>query len=246
MTTLTEPLLPPIPAGSLEPIESELRAALQARVEALLPHGRTIDVLDAGCGYRMPIPLADDLRVVGIDIEASQLRPELDEAIVGDLQTYDLGRDRFDAIVCWNVLEHVSDPTRVIAKFADALKPGGLVVLGMPHVGSVKGLVTKYTPQRFHAWVWRHLFDAGPNHDEFPTVLAWSLRPAELRRFARSNGLSVEFLAEYESWTQKKVRRKLHLQGQPFRLLARLVRALSFSTITIEATDMMIVLRKPA
>jgi 2-polyprenyl-3-methyl-5-hydroxy-6-metoxy-1,4-benzoquinol methylase len=245
MTTMTASQIPATGAGSLEPIESELRSALQACAEELLDTSRTVHVLDAGCGHRMPIPLAADLHVTGIDVVASQLRPDLDEAIVGDLQTYDLGTDRFDAVICWNVLEHVTDPLLVIRKFGAALKPGGIVILGMPHVASVKGLVTKYSPQWFHAWVWRRLLDAGPDHDEFPTVLSWSLRPAELQRFARANGLSVEFLTEYESWTQKKVRRKLHLRGRAFTWLTRLVSALSLGRVNISYTDMMIVLRRP-
>lgn len=245
MTTLTQHEVPTSLAGSLEPIEPELRAALQARASELLQQARPVDVLDAGCGHRMPIPIAEDLRVVGIDIDATQLRPDLHEAIVGDLQTHDLGVERFDAIICWNVLEHVSDPVLVVRKFVDALRPGGMVILGLPHVASVKGLVTKYTPQRFHAWVWRHLLGAGPNHDEFPTFLSWSLRPTALQRFARAEALSVEFLAEYEAWTQKKVRRQLGLQGRPFALLARLVRLLSLGKVTLEATDVMIMMRKP-
>jgi 2-polyprenyl-3-methyl-5-hydroxy-6-metoxy-1,4-benzoquinol methylase len=245
MSTITFPELQTADIGSLEPVEAGLRAALQARLDELLDHSRPLDVLDAGCGHRMPVPVADDVRVVGIDIGPAQLRPDLDEAIVGDLQTYDLGSGRFDVVISWNVLEHVADPMLVIGKFVRALRPGGVVVLGLPHVASVKGLVTKYTPQWFHAWVWRHLLGASPGHEEFPTILSRTLKPARLRRFAVENGLSVEFLAEYESWTQKRVRRKLRLHGRIFAVLARLVRIVSLGSVTIAHTDMMIVVLKP-
>lgn len=231
--------------GSLDPVEKELHAALQARLDELLTDVRPVHVLDAGCGHHMYVPIAEERHVFGIDIDPGQLRPDLDEAVVGDLQTYDLGHSRFDAVICWNVLEHVADPVRVIQKFVDALKPGGVMILAMPHVASVKGLVTKYTPQWFHDWVWEHLFGAGPGHEAFPTVLSRSLRPAALTRFARDRDLSVEFLAEYEAWPQKRIRSKLRLQGQAFAALARLVRILSMGTVTIASTDMIIVIRKP-
>jgi 2-polyprenyl-3-methyl-5-hydroxy-6-metoxy-1,4-benzoquinol methylase len=235
----------PVEIGSLEPVETDLRTALQSRLDDLVDHSRRLDVLDAGCGHRMPVPIADDIRVVGIDIDAAQLRPDLDEAIEADLQTYDLGSDRFDVVICWNVLEHVSDPMVVIARFLRALRPGGVIVLGLPHVASVKGLVTKHTPQWFHAWVWRHVLGAGPGHEEFPTILSSALKPARLRRFAVENGGSVEFLAEYESWTQKRVRRRLRLHGRAFAALARLVRIVSLGSVTIAHTDVVIVMRKP-
>jgi SAM-dependent methyltransferase len=231
--------------GSLQPVDDEIRTRLQARLEDLLPDSRPVRVLDAGCGHRRPVPIADDLHVTGIDIEAAQLRPDLDEAIVADLQTYDLGRSRFDVIVCWYVLEHIADPVKVIEKFVDALRPGGVLILAVPHVSSIKGLVTKYSPQWFHDWMWSRVFGAGTEHEAFPTVLSRSLTPRALRRLAAADGLSVEFLAQYEAWPQKRVRGKLRIKGRTFAALASLVRLLSFDTLTIAFTDMVMVVRKP-
>lgn len=224
--------------------ETEPRARLQARVSELVGARRPVRVLDAGCGHRLPIPIADELQVVGIDLDAAQLRPDLDEAIVGDLMASYLGHERFDAIVCWNVLEHVAYPAVVLARFADALAPGGVAILGLPHAASVKGLVTKFTPQPVHAWAWRHLFGAGSDHEEFETVMAWTLRPAGLRRLAASLGLTVEMLEEYESWTQRRVRRRLGLVGRRFKLLARLVRIVTLGQVVLDRTDVVVLLRR--
>lgn len=231
--------------GSLEPVDEEVRGRLQACLEELLPERRPVQVLDAGCGKRLVVPVAEDTYVVGIDIDAAQLRPDLDEALVGDLQTHDLGRDRFDAIICWYVLEHIADPVIVVRKFAEALKPGGVLVIAVPHVASVKGLVTKYTPQWFHDWMWSRVFGAGPQHEAFPTVLSRSLTPQALRRDAAAEGLSVAFLAEFEAWPQKRIRRKLRLKGRLFAALASFVRLASFGKATIAVTDMVMVLHKP-
>lgn len=245
MATTVAPHIPLDVLGSLDPVEDDVRDRLQSRLDTLLADVRPVHVLDAGCGHRLAVPIADDVYVVGIDIEKSQLRPELDEALVGDLQTYDLGRDRFEAIICWYVLEHIADPALVIRKFVDALTPGGVLILAVPHVNSVKGLVTKYSPQWFHDWMWEHVFGAGPEHDAFPTVLARSLTPKALRRQAEGLGLSIEFLAEYEAWPQKRIRRKLRLKGRAFAALASIIRILSLGTVTIAFTDMIMVIRKP-
>jgi hypothetical protein len=89
------------------------------------------------------------------------------------------------------------------------------------------------------------LLGAGPSHEAFPTVLSSSLRPRRLQRFARETGLLVEFMAEYEAWPQKRIRRKLRLGGPAFAALCQLVRILSFGRVTIAATDAIVVLRKP-
>jgi SAM-dependent methyltransferase len=245
MSTTTLDHAPLDRVGSLAPVDDEVRGRLQACLDELLRDVRPVRVLDAGCGRRLVVPVADAIHVVGIDIDAEQLRPDLDEALVGDLQTYDLGRDRFDAIICWYVLEHIADPVRVIEKFVDALTPGGVLVLAVPHVSSVKGLVTKYTPQWFHDWMWSRVFGAGPRHEAFPTVLSRSLTPRALRRQAGASGLAVEFLAEFEAWPQKRIRRKLRLRGRLFGALATVVRWASLGTITVAFTDMVMVMRKP-
>ncbi|MGH3630671.1 MAG: class I SAM-dependent methyltransferase [Sciscionella sp.] len=225
-------------------VETGPRARLQARVSELVGARHPVRVLDAGCGHRLPIPIADDLHVVGIDLDATQLRSGLDEAIVGDLVASYLGHERFDAIVCWNVLEHVAYPPIVLARFADALAPGGVAILGLPHAASVKGLVTKFTPQPVHAWAWRRLFGGGSDHEEFETVMAWTLRPAGLRRLAASLGLTVEMLEEYESWTQRRIRGRLGLTGRRFRVLSWLVRTATLGQVVLDRTDLVALLRR--
>lgn len=232
--------------GSLEPVDEAVRERLQACLAQLLTEARPVRVLDAGCGKRLVVPIADDTYVVGIDIDAAQLRSDLDEALVGDLQTYDLGLGCFDVIICWYVLEHIADPALVVGKLIDALGPGGALVLAVPHVSSVKGLITKYTPQWFHDWMWSRVFGAGPGHEAFPTVLARSLTPAALRRQALTAGLTVAFMAEFEAWPQKRIRRKLRITGRAFKILAACVRLASLGKVTVAVTDMVMVMHKPA
>ena len=67
---------------------------------------REVTVLEAGCGSLTYLNFGSRSRVIGIDISREQLdRNEvLDERILGDLETYSLAEDAYDAIVCWYVL----------------------------------------------------------------------------------------------------------------------------------------------
>lgn len=232
-------------AKALKPA-SEVLDGLQSRLDDLLRHAKPVRILDAGCGRNRTVLIADDRYVVGIDIEPGLLdrNPGLDEAIVGDLNTCDLPSADFDAVVCWNVLEHLQAPEHALTSFVSALKPGGVLVLALPHVRGVKGLVTKYTPNWFHGFVWRRLLSAEPDHEHFPTVMAPAIAPRQLVAFAQSHGLSVEYFVEYEGWTQKKLRNRIRLRGKAFELVKLMIRVLSFGTVTADVTDLIVVMSK--
>jgi SAM-dependent methyltransferase len=162
-----------------------------------------IRILDAGCGrdaHELELELAGARHVVGIDISAAALaeNPDLDERIVGDLETYPLPPDTFDLAVCWDVLEHLRRPDLALDNLTRSLKPGGRLVLGLPNVLTPKALATKFTPHRFHVLVYRRVFDfpnAGrPGYGPFPTYLRWCLRPDAIAAYAARRGLLVDEL----------------------------------------------------
>jgi SAM-dependent methyltransferase len=228
--------------------EPEVFAALQARLDMLLADSPSARILNAGCGNGgRYVPVFENPVVVGIDVEPGT-SDDVDERLVGDVETYDFGDREFDAVYCWDVLEHVPDPNRALRNLVSTLRPGGVLIVALPHAGSVKGVITRLTPHGFHAWLWRRVLNpkevsAGPT--PFPTVLSHDVKPEAVRSFARANELTVEFYAEYESWTQKKMRMLLRVRGRLFRALGALVRALSLGRVTATATDLVIVLRKP-
>ena len=163
-------------------------------------------LLDAGCGrYVKPLELADDCHVVGIDISQAALEanPDLDERIVGDLETYPLPEASFDLAVCWDVLEHLRRPELALENIIRSLKPGGRLIIGLPNLLTPKALATKFTPHRFHVLVYRRLFhfpNAGlADHGPFPTHLRWSLRPSALEAWAARRGLAIDELTRYRS-----------------------------------------------
>jgi 2-polyprenyl-3-methyl-5-hydroxy-6-metoxy-1,4-benzoquinol methylase len=236
-------------AGGARPLPADERtvfAELQSCIDRLLPRGPALQILDAGCGQRRPVRLPRRRHVTGIDLDERQLtrNRDIDEAIVADLQTCRPGEMRFDAVICWNVLEHLKDPGRALENLTCALKPGGLMILAVPHAASVKGVLTKHTPFWFHRWSWRHLLHAEADFEPFPTVMSQAIRPERLCAFAAESQLTVELLREYEAWEQKLLRSRFRLTGRTFAAVKALVRALSFTCLTAAATDVIVVMRK--
>lgn len=99
-------------------------------------------VLDIGCaaGDMARILQAQGNTVVGVEIdpEAADLaRAACERVIVADLDTLELdqiGGELFDVILAGDVLEHLKDPTAVLARLRQALAADGYVVATIPNV----------------------------------------------------------------------------------------------------------------
>ena len=59
----------------------------------------------------------------------------------------------FDAILCTEVIEHVTDPIKVLAEFARLLRPGGTLILTAPFVS-----FTHFAPHHYHTGFSRYFY----------------------------------------------------------------------------------------
>ncbi len=182
----------------------EAMRRLQACVDDAFAGKTALKVLEAGCGSCAHVRFGPAAYVVGIDVSARQLarNTHLSESVLGDVQHYNgWGESTFDAVVCWTVLEHLPSPELALARFVKVTRKGGLIILALPNVLSLKGLITKFTPLGFHVWAYRHVFDhrdAGlDDRGPFKTFLPFSLRPRALRGFADRNDLAVKLFEIY-------------------------------------------------
>jgi SAM-dependent methyltransferase len=57
--------------------------------------------------------------------------------VTGDLLEAGYPADHFDAITLWNVFEHLYDPAATLRELSRILKPGGLLAMAVPDVGSL-------------------------------------------------------------------------------------------------------------
>lgn len=90
--------------------------------------------LDAGCGrggWRSVVLRSADA-YEGLDTESrGGTRPDW----IGDVTAMpEVPGERFDSIVCHQVLEHVVDPAAAAGELARVLKPGGRLVVSVPHL----------------------------------------------------------------------------------------------------------------
>ena len=108
-----------------------------AMVDALgSPRGRLLDV---GCGTGTFLRLA---RSRGWEVTGTEISPYGVEAAgsdglavsEGEVWEAGLPADTFDVITCWHVLEHTTDPRRVVEEIRRVLRPGGWLVLATPNL----------------------------------------------------------------------------------------------------------------
>lgn len=91
--------------------------------------------LDFGCGYGTFIQYIEkvyDEKVVGYEINLEAIKTLQDRKIqlISDI---DSQSSHFETIVSMNVLEHVEDDFLIMKKFFELLKPGGVLILYLPH-----------------------------------------------------------------------------------------------------------------
>ena len=149
------------------------RLALLQAAGARAP-GRLLDI-GAGRGRFVAEARAAGWQAAGIEPSqrgvagARALGVELERAVIDDA---DVPAGSLDAAALWHVLEHLDEPGPALARIAVWLRPGGLLLVGVPNLGSVQA--------RVGGGAWYHL-DV-PRHRTHFTV-------AGLHALLRANGL---------------------------------------------------------
>jgi len=173
-------------------------------LKQLLADREHLHLLEAGCGSFCRVPADDRITITGIDISEKQLERnrQLDIKILGDIQNYSFSEETYDVIACRFVLEHLREPARAMENLHKALKKGGIMIITVPNLFSLKGLVTKFTPFWFHAFFYRHIYFWEGEHEDdlgpFKTYLRTSMTPSALKRFARKNNMEIVHVKYYD------------------------------------------------
>lgn len=143
-------------------------------------------VLDVGCATGDFIDAAKErYEVSGFDLSphaidvAKHRHPEIASRLTsGRLEAQKYPAGTFDAIVMWDVVEHLWNPRRSVADLVDKLRPGGSLIISTPDIGApIATLLAR-----------RWAFMTPPEHLGF-------FRRATLASLFESNGLEFEHSA---------------------------------------------------
>ncbi len=220
--------------------------------DVALPPGAR--VLEAGCGsiVRVQLSPAKQATITGIDVSEKQLgrNTALHEKVHADLEAVQLPSGRYDLVVCWDVLEHLSDPRRTLARLVEATRPDGMFVIGMPNLLSLKGLVTKLTPYRVHVWYHRRILgwehagrdDVGP----FRTPFRISLRPRVVVRDLAELGFEPVLAVYHRTKAMDIIRSQRGLLAAAIGAASWVLRVVSLGRIRTRDADVVIVARRRA
>lgn len=225
---------------------------VQQAVDSVLGSKRSPVVLEAGCGSLSHVAFPQDAHIVGIDIDRGQLdrNKGLDERVQGDIQSYEFPAERFDAIVCWDVLEHLRRPEDALERFNRALRGEGIIILAAPNPLSSKGIVTKFTPHWLHVWFYRNVRrwkEAGMDgNPPFPTYLKRSMAPEGIEDFAKRKGLTVLYgsVCGYGD-SRDVIGRKSKAVDLVMKIINLFFRVVSLGTLKPELSQYYFVLQKP-
>lgn len=166
--------LPLVRSGLLPPrYAQQMQDELFARLEPLLVPN--VAILDVGAGRHPTLAPADrpvGCHYAGLDIARSELAAAgadaYDDAIVGDV-TVPLKRDgKFDVIVSWQVLEHVSPLAIALENLRVALRPGGTLLAQLTSSYAAFAVLARVMPHRARVWAATRLLGHRPE-EKFPT-----------------------------------------------------------------------------
>jgi SAM-dependent methyltransferase len=103
------------------------------------PGPRLLDV-GAGRGRFVAAARAAGFDADGIEPSARGVRAAREQYAVelraDDIATATVAPGSLDAITLWHVLEHLDDPAAALARLAGWLRPGGVILIGVPNLAS--------------------------------------------------------------------------------------------------------------
>jgi SAM-dependent methyltransferase len=154
--------------------KDSIREAFLLAARRIAPGTR---VLDVGCGwanFRNVIPNAE---YVGLDPNFGGVANVRDETLEHHLQE---NSENYDTVCAFEVLEHLASPVQMFADMVRAARPGGQVIVSVPHVPSALTRIPN------------NIMNAPPHH------LTWWTEPA-LQALAERCGATVESI-ENADW----------------------------------------------
>lgn len=168
--------------------------AFYSRIQALDPTrilnvGCGTDASHCGNGYRSWIRDFPRAFVCGIDVDdEASANPFIDEfRLIHDATRWPAGDSEFNCIIADCVVEHVADPAAFFRQCARVLDPGGIIAIRTTNACGYPAIVSRLTPNRFHAAIVSFAQKTRKSKDVFPTLYRCNTR-RKLSRILGTNG----------------------------------------------------------
>ncbi len=169
--------------------------------------------LDAGCGsgYFSRMLTASGLNVNGVDASRPMVemaRELAGEASLGDVLVFNsvvtveslpFPDDHFDGCICLSVLEYLDHPHLCLDELQRVLKPGGLLILSVPHRLSPIRLLQKL--------IFGTLRAMAPRNWEYATLSNFALTRTELASNLCARGFALRRIAHFDAFIPSFARR---------------------------------------
>jgi len=186
-------------------------ATARTEIQPFLP-ANISRMLDVGCGAGATTAFVKSLRSVTwaagsefVPEEAEKARAVCDFVSVGNIETWDFEREiaaqSLDLILCLDVLEHLVDPWRVVARLSPLLARRGRLIISVPNIRNWKFIRGLLLRGDFH-YRKSGLLDR--------THLRFFVRDTA-RDLALAGGLKLHFCGNAHPWKGLDARRMLSL-----------------------------------
>ncbi len=141
------------------------------RLDAIARYKKSGTLLDLGCsaGSFLELMRSPSWKLFGIEMSAraaktAELKSDA-QVFVGDICDAPFPSKSFDVITCFDVLEHVYEPRKVMQQISDWLRPGGIFYVLVPNIDSAESRVFR---GYWHGLeLPRHLFHFSPGSLRF-------------------------------------------------------------------------------
>lgn len=135
----------------------------------------------AGSQYKKIIESFPDCEIMGLDNDAEKAEElKLPHQLIGDANKMPFPDNYFDGVILAEVLEHTSEPLRMIREVYRVLNRGGVLILTTPN---------PYALSRMLSFLFRRMDTLGnPDHKIFYT-------PAVLKNMLENSGFRVDIIS---------------------------------------------------
>ena len=129
-------------------LEPYLKNAFHKQVKTIKkykPRGKVLEI-GSGMGYMMELLEDASFSVKGIEPADSLVkysRKKKLDVTKGYFEKIKMDPSSFDVVVINHVLEHIKDPVNFLEKIKRVLKPGGILFLQVPNIGSYEARIMK-------------------------------------------------------------------------------------------------------